>query len=171
MNRFVTAIVLSIAMTGLGWGMPPVFAETLAHDHEESEREHRGERQHGERGEGPHKRLLVTVTTDDNMTQGMAMVLANQAMNKDAEVRVLLCSDGGRLALEESVGEAMAPRDVRPQQLLQNLVQEGAKVEVCAIFLPNTDYEEEDLMEGVGVAQPDDVADYMLSPHVHFFTF
>lgn len=124
---------------------------------------------HGEK-EG-QKNLFVTVTTDDNMTQGMAMVLANQAMDRDAEVRVLLCSDGGRLGLEKSVGEELMPREVRPQELLQRLMNEGAKVEVCAIFLPNSDYTEEDLMDGVGVADPGDVADHMLSRRVHFFTF
>ncbi len=128
-------------------------------------------RHHERGGDGSHKSLFVTVTSDDNMTQGMALVLANQAIDRDAEVRVLLCSDGARLALGEPVGEELKPREVRPQQLLQRLVGEGATVEVCAIFLPNTDYTEDDLMEGVGVASPGDVADYMLSRHVHFFTF
>ncbi len=118
-----------------------------------------------------HTELFVVVTSPDNQTQGMAMVLANQALNQGADVRVLLCSDGGQLALRDYQPEALKPRDVTPKQLLQNLLNNGVTVEVCAIFLPNSDWTEVDLIEGVGVAAPPDVAAYMLQPRVRYFTF
>ncbi|MCP1727038.1 putative peroxiredoxin [Natronospira proteinivora] len=133
-----------------------------------------GENQGHKKGrhmDGSQKELFVTVTSDDNMTQGMALVLANQSLDQGADVRILLCGPGGRLAIEGETGEALAPRDVTPQQLLQRLMDEGAKVEVCAIFLPNTDYGEDQLLEGIGSANPTDVAEHMLKRHVHFFTF
>lgn len=122
------------------------------------------------RGESP-KRLFVTVTAADDMTRGMALVLANQVVDRGAEVRVLLCGPGAELALADHESPPLAPRGVTPQQMLVRLMEAGAVVEVCALFLPNTGHTTDCLLEGVGVGDPGDVADYMLEPHVHFLTF
>jgi len=115
--------------------------------------------------------LFVVVSTDDAQTQMMAMVLANQALARGASVRVLLCGEGGRLALADEEFPAFQPADRTPQQLLKNLMNEGSTVEVCAIFLPNTDADESDLIDGIGIAQPPAIAEYMMKPGVRYFTF
>ncbi len=121
--------------------------------------------------EPPPSQVLVVLTEEDNMTRGMAMVLANQSVDQGAEVRVLLCGPGASLAITGHDGEPLQPRDVSPGQLLERLLEHDVTVEVCAIFLPNTDWVEEDLRSGIGVAQPADVASYMLRPGVKLFTF
>lgn len=115
--------------------------------------------------------VFVVVTDNDNMTQGMAMVLANQSLDQGAEVRVLFCGPGATLALTGHDGDLLQPREVTPGQLLERLISQGVQVDVCAIFLPNTEWTESDLREGVGVAQPPEVAAYMLRPEVRYFTF
>jgi hypothetical protein len=55
--------------------------------------------------------------------------------------------------------------------MLQNLMKAGAKVEVCALFLPNSDLKPTDLIEGIGVAKPADVATYILQANVKSLTF
>ena len=115
--------------------------------------------------------LFVVVTSDDAQTQMMAMVLANQSLNQGAVVRVLLCGEGGRLALADEEFPVFQPADRTPQQLLQNLLNEGSTVEVCAIYLPNTDADASDLIDGIGTAQPPAVAEYMMKPNVQYFTF
>ncbi|TVP78242.1 MAG: hypothetical protein EA352_02365 [Gemmatimonadales bacterium] len=119
----------------------------------------------------PDPAVFVVVTQEQNMTQGMAMVLANQSLDQGAEVRVLLCGPGASLALDGEDGDLLQPREVTPGQLLDRLIGEGAQVDVCAIFLPNTEWTEEDLRDGVGVAEPPEVAEYMLRPGVRYFTF
>ncbi len=119
----------------------------------------------------PEPALFVVLTEDDNMTQGMAMVLANQALDQGARVRVLLCGPGAELGLAGRDGELLLPREVTPGQLLTRLIQNEVVVEVCAIFLPNTDWDEGDLREGVGVAQPAEAAAHMMAPGVRLFTF
>ncbi|TVP54304.1 MAG: hypothetical protein EA351_13565 [Gemmatimonadales bacterium] len=119
----------------------------------------------------PDPAVFVVVTQEDNMTQGMAMVLANQSLDQEAEVRVLLCGPGASLALDGHDGDLLEPREVTPGQLLDRLIGEGVQVDVCAIFLPNTEWTEEDLRDGVGVAEPPEVAEYMLRPGVRYFTF
>ena len=115
--------------------------------------------------------IFVVVTSDDAETQMMSMVLSNQVLNRGASVRVLLCSAGGRLGVADEEFPMFEPADRSPQQLLQNLINEGATVEVCAIFLPNSEFGEDDLIEGIGVAQPPAIADHMLEPDVRYFTF
>lgn len=115
--------------------------------------------------------LFVVVSTDDAQTQMMAMVLATQSLRQGASVRVLLCGAGGRLALQNTESPAFQPIDRTPKQLMQNLLRQDVPVDVCAIFLPNTDAEASDLIEGIGVARPPAIAEHMMKPGVRHFTF
>lgn len=115
--------------------------------------------------------LFVTVNSGNAQTQGMALVLAMQAAEQKAGVRLLLCSDGGQLAVKGKEGPVLKPRNVTPNQMLQGLMKTGAKVEVCALFLPNSGLQPTDLIEGVGVAKPADVAAFMLQANVKTLSF
>ncbi len=121
--------------------------------------------------DNPSDDLFVVVTSDDAETQMMAMVLATQSMDQEVDVRILLCSDGGDLALEHTEYPSFAPVDRSPKQLLSGLIEQGAKVEVCGIYLPNRDYDENDLIDGVETAAPPEVAEYMTQENVRLFTF
>ena len=115
--------------------------------------------------------LLVMVNSGNAQTQGMAFVLASQAAEQKAGVRVLLCSEGGQLAVKGKDGMVLKPKNVTPNQMLQGLMKAGAKVEVCALFLPNADLKPTDLVEGVSVAKPAEVAAYMLQGNVKVLTY
>lgn len=116
--------------------------------------------------------LFVVVTSENPETQMMAMVLATQSMNQDVPVRILLCSEAGDLALENSDSPAFKPIDRSPKQLLRGLMANGAQVEVCGIYLPNRpELSADDLIEGIGTAQPPEVAGYMKRPEVRYFSF
>lgn len=116
--------------------------------------------------------LFVVITSENPETQMMALVLATQSFNQDVPVRILLCSEAGDLALQDSESAAFAPADRSPKQLLQNLLNNGVTVEVCGIYLPNRDHlSADDLIEGIGTAAPPEVAAYMKQPHVRYFSF
>ncbi|WP_069131439.1 DsrE family protein [Rhodohalobacter halophilus] len=115
--------------------------------------------------------LFVVLTSDDAETQMMAMVLATQSLNKDVSVRILLCSNAGDLALKGSESPIFAPADRSPKQLLMSLMDQGVRVEVCGIYLPNRDHTEADLIEGIGTAAPPEVAEFMKQEGVRYFTF
>lgn len=114
---------------------------------------------------------FFNVTSADNQSQGMAMVLATQMMEQKAAVRILLCGPAGQLALKTYEPAALKPRNVTPKQMLAGLMKAGATVEVCALFLPNAERTPADLTEGVTVAKPLEVAAYMLKPGVKAFGF
>ena len=100
------------------------------------------------------------------------MILANAVREQGTSPHILLCDAAGELAVEEYSSETeLGPRGIKPEGLMQMMMGEGATVDVCAIFLPNTDYEESDLREGVGVAAPGPMAEMMRDPNVPVFTF
>jgi predicted peroxiredoxin len=115
--------------------------------------------------------LFVTINSGNPQTQGMAFVLANQAVEQKAGVRVLLCSEGGQLAVKGKESVSLKPKNVTPKEMLQGLMKAGVKVEVCALFLPNSDWKAADLIEGVSVAKPGEVATYLLQSNVKTLTF
>lgn len=115
--------------------------------------------------------LFVSLTSGVAQTQGVALVLANQALSQKAPVRILLCSDGGQLAVKDKESPALKPSGKSPKEMLQGLMKAGAKVEVCALFLPNSDLKPTDLIEGIAVAKPAEVAAYILQPNVKALSY
>jgi predicted peroxiredoxin len=114
---------------------------------------------------------FFNVTSADNQAQGMAMVLATQMAEQKAAVRILLCGPAGQLALKAYEPAMLKPRNVTPKQMMTGLIKGGATVEVCALFLPNADKTPADLIDGVTVAKPPEVAAYMVKPGVRAFGF
>lgn len=117
------------------------------------------------------KGLYVMVTSERPMTQMLAMVLATQTVAKGQSVRVLLCDKAGDLALKGSRETKFKPAGKSPQDLLKGLMAKGVKVEVCALYLPNTGKSAADLIDGVTVAQPPAVAEAMAADGIKLFTF
>lgn len=121
------------------------------------------------------KSNLVTVVTSENpQTQLMAMVLTAQAVEQGHAVHMLLCGPGGDIALADAPETATAPQPPRgasPQGLLNAIMQGGATVEVCAIYLPGKGLEPSALIEGIGVAQPPAMAARMLADDTVLWSF
>lgn len=117
------------------------------------------------------KNLFFIVTTDNEMNQLMSMVLATQSMSKGATVDVLLCGKAGDLVIQGSPETKLKPKNVSPQMLLKNLIGKGVDVEVCPLYLPNTNQTQDDLIKGVKVAQPSQVADKLLRENTSILTY
>lgn len=154
-NTFLTALFLTVLGLGMG-GLSSAQAQEDGSASAES---------------ASAQDVFVVVSSGEAQTQMMAMVIGNQVAAKGASVRVLLCDSAARLAVRDESFPTFEPAGRTPQNLLQGLMQKGATVEVCAIFLPNTEYESSDLLDGVGVAKPGPIADHMLKPGVRYFTF
>ncbi len=124
---------------------------------------------------GSHKgaveEVLVILTSDSLQTQGMAMVLSNTMAQQGARVNVLLCDEAGDLALKSYEAPSLKPNDVTPGQMLRGLLKKGGQAKVCALYLPNSDYSKNDLIDGVGVAMPPEMAGQMLNEKMRTFTF
>ncbi|WP_346799093.1 hypothetical protein R5M92_07630 [Halomonas sp. Bachu 37] len=122
--------------------------------------------------EASRERALVIVTSDSLETQSMAMILSRAMQEQGSDLHLLLCDGAGDLAVEGYASErTVAPRDIKPEGLLATMMNDGAKVDVCAIYLPNSEYEQDDLREGVGVAMPGPMAEMMRDPKIPVYTF
>jgi predicted peroxiredoxin len=117
------------------------------------------------------KNLLIVVTTDDPITQLMSMVLATQTMEKGANVNVLLCGEAGSLAVKNSPEILLKPNNKSPQMLLKNLIQKGVNIEICPPYLPNKDKSLSDLIDGISVAKPPQVADMLLQEDMKILSY
>jgi len=115
--------------------------------------------------------LFVSINSGSVMTQGAGLAIATNAVEQKANVRILLCDAGGDIAVAGKEMPTLKPRNVTPQQILQGLLKNGAKVEVCALYLPNSGRKATDLITGVTAANPADVAAYLLKPEVQTLAF
>lgn len=115
--------------------------------------------------------LFVNIHSGNAMAQGAGLVLAGQALEQKAAVRVLLCDAAADIALVGKEMPTLKPRNVTPQQRLQGVIKAGAKVEVCALYLPNSGKQASDLIPGVTPAKPADVAAHLLKPGVNTLAF
>ena len=109
------------------------------------------------------KGLNVMLTSEDAQTQMMGMVLATMTLKKGKEVNMVLCSSAGNLALKDIKSPKLKPQNKSPKMMLEDLIKNGAKVEVCPLFLPNAEKTEADLIQNVTVAKPPVVADKLLN--------
>jgi predicted peroxiredoxin len=124
--------------------------------------------------EGSSK-VVTVVTSPDAQTQLMSMVLTLQAVQQGAEAHILLCGPAGDLALRdapESATTGQPPRDMSPQGLMQMIqANTGATVEVCAIYLPGRGVDASVLLEGIGVADPAQMAGRLMDPDARVLSF
>ncbi|GGD42387.1 hypothetical protein GCM10012288_15810 [Malaciobacter pacificus] len=113
--------------------------------------------------ENSAKGLNVIVTSADNQTQMMAMVLATMAKKAGKEVNITLCSSAGDLADKNMKSATLKPKDKSPKMLLNGLIKNGASVKVCPLYLPNAGKDTSVLMDGISVAKPNEVAASLLN--------
>jgi predicted peroxiredoxin len=124
--------------------------------------------------EGPDT-LVTVLTAPEPQTQLMAMVLTMQAAQQGVTPHILLCGPAGDLALKAAPASATAgqpPRDMSPQGLMQMIMkQDGARVEVCAIYLPGKGADASVLLDGVGVANPGEMAAAIVAPNARVMSY
>ena len=109
------------------------------------------------------KGLNVLLTSKDAQTQMMAMILSTMTLKEKKEVKMVLCSSAGDLAAKGMESPTLKPQDKSPKMMLEAIIKQGAKVEVCPLYLPNAGKDETVLLEGITVAKPAEVAKNLLN--------
>lgn len=109
------------------------------------------------------KGLNVLLTSKDAQTQMMAMVLSTMTLKDKKEVKMVLCSSAADLAVKGMESPTLKPQDKSPKMMLESIIKQGAKVEVCPLYLPNAGKDETVLLEGITVAKPAEVAKNLLN--------
>jgi len=112
---------------------------------------------------------FVMINSAAAMTQGAALVLANNMLDQGAKVDIMLCDEAGNLALKGAQAPKLKGADASPIDLLNGAMSKEAEVAVCALYLPNTGHTAEDLLEGVLPAKPPVMAEKMLNNKTFVF--
>jgi len=127
---------------------------------------------------GMQDQALVILTSDSLHTQGMAMILSNAMQQQGTDLHILLCDAAGDLAVDGYASDEAITTppgnpagQVKPEGILGMLMENGASVDVCAIYLPNSELGEEALRDGVGVAAPGPMAQMMRDPAISVYSF
>lgn len=119
--------------------------------------------------------LVTILTAPEPQTQLMAMVLSMQAAQQGATPHILLCGPAADIALKDAPESATAgqpPKNMSPQGLMTKIMTlPGAKVEVCAIYLPGKGADASILLDGVGVANPQAMAGAMIAPNARIASY
>lgn len=119
-------------------------------------------------------RLVTVLTAPEPQTQLMAMVLTMQSLQQGAKARILLCGPAADIALKDAPASATAPqkpKNMSPKGLMMKIMEAGAPVEVCAIYLPNKGVGSEALIDGVKPAKPNEMAAHLLEDDARLLTF
>jgi hypothetical protein len=77
----------------------------------------------------------------------------------------------GSLAVKNSPETLLKQNSTSPQMLLRNLIQNGVTVEICPPYLPNKEKTTSDLIAGVSVAKPPQVADLLLDKDTKILSY
>ena len=106
--------------------------------------------------------VVAVVTSPQPQVQLMSMVLSVQAAQQGVNVHILLCGAAADMALKNAPDTVTAPQpplNVSPQSFMTILGgNENATIEVCALYLPGKGIQKTDLLDGIGVATPGDMA-------------
>lgn len=113
--------------------------------------------------ENSAKGLNVIITSGDAQTQMMGMALSMATLKQKKEVIMTLCSKGGDLAVKDMESPILKPMNKSPKMMLQALMKQGAKVDLCPIYLPNAENAKVELLEGITIATPADGASKLLN--------
>lgn len=117
------------------------------------------------------KNLNVILTQGNTQTQLMAMILSIKSLENKAKVNIVLCSDGGDLAIKSINSKKLEPLKASPKMLLQKIIKKGGKVELCPLYLPNSKYKESDLLEGIKIANPMKVSKRLLDKNSNILSY
>jgi len=115
--------------------------------------------------------LMVIVTSNDNVTQLMAGVLAIQSKKQGANVSMLYCGKAGDLVVKGSKETKLKPKNMSPQMLIKKLLSMGTDIEVCPPYLPNAGKTKADLISGVTVAKPPKIAAKILDKDTKILSY
>ena len=113
--------------------------------------------------ENSAKGLNVIITSGDAQTHMMGMALSMATLKQKKEVNMTLCSKAGDLAVKDMESPILKPMDKSPKMMLQALIKQGAKVDLCPIYLPNSSNDKAELLEGITIATPVDGASKLLN--------
>lgn len=115
------------------------------------------------------KKIVVTITSSSINQSGFGLAVANAMQDAGVNSTVFVAGDAVKYALNNSVNPKFAGST--PKELIQALVKKGGKVMICEGFVKLGNIKKTDIVQGVQIATPGDLAGALYAPNSKAMTF
>jgi len=115
------------------------------------------------------KKIVVTITSSSINQSGFGLAVANAMQDAGVNSTVFVAGDAVKYALNNSVNPKFA--GFTPKELIQALIKKGGKVMICEGFVKIGNIKKTDIVQGVQIATPGDLAGALYAPNSKAMTF
>lgn len=115
------------------------------------------------------KKIVVTITESTIVKAGFGLAVANAMQDAGVQSTVFITADAVHFA--SSKGSQLEFAGHTPRELMQALIKKGGKVMVCEGFVKLGVIKKSEIIEGVGIAAPGDLAGALYAPNTQTMTF
>jgi predicted peroxiredoxin len=118
-----------------------------------------------------YKNLFVTITSDSLKVSGMGVAVANAFQGAGVNTTVLVGAEASRLVLKKGKQEVFGPTGQTIKEMLVALSKKGGHVMLCGMCAKFSEITKADVIEGVKIVTPNDVAGALLAPSTQSLSF
>lgn len=118
-----------------------------------------------------YKNLFVTITTDNLKQAGMGVAVAGAFQSAGVKTTVLLGANASHLVLKQDKQEKFGPTGKSIRDMLISLSKNAGTVMLCGMCADFEKISSKNLIEGVKIVTPNDVAGALLAPSTQSLSF
>lgn len=118
-----------------------------------------------------YKNLFVTITTDNLKQSGMGVAVATAFAGAGVKTTVLIGADAAHLVLKKGKQELFGPTGKSIKDMLVSLSKQGGTVMLCGMCAKFDEITKNDVVAGVKIVTPNDVAGALLAPSTQTLSF
>ena len=117
------------------------------------------------------KQMVVTISTDAVNQAGFGLAVANAMQDAGVPSTLFLSADAVPFALKEGWQPLFPVAGATPRQLIQAFLEKGGKVMICGGFTEAYGVTKSNVVKGVEVAMPSDLAEALYAPGTKSLSF
>jgi predicted peroxiredoxin len=118
-----------------------------------------------------YKNLFVTITSDNLKQAGMGVAVANAFQGAGVNTTVLIGANAAHLVLKKGKQELFGPTGASIKDMLVGLSKKGGHVMLCGMCAKFDEITKNDVIKGVKIVTPNDVAGALLAPSTQTLSF
>jgi predicted peroxiredoxin len=118
-----------------------------------------------------YKNLFVTITSDNLKQAGMGVAVANAFQGAGVNTTVLIGANAAHLVLKKGKQELFGPTGASIKDMLVGLSKKGGHVMLCGMCAKFDEITKSDVIKGVKIVTPNDVAGALLAPSTQTLSF
>ena len=115
------------------------------------------------------KKIVVTITDSSIVKSGFGLAVANAMQDAGIQSTVFVSAEAVDFALKDGNTEKFAGSSA--QEWITQLIKKGGKVMICEGFVKLGGIKNSDMVDGVGVSSPANLAGALYAPNTQTMTF